>query len=163
MLFIITGKVTTLEPIHGTIFADHGVFVLGGDQQVFDGAITLEVGLYAIPPTDLFNALTETLCIRYNYMTLGFDLFGSGLGICGALAVSPTTDLTGRPVKHFPHLVQSHFGVFTLGQCLPEKLHFLWRRSGLLQTVLALWVRVLITLNLAERWCWLSHCRYWSM
>ena len=35
--------------------------------------------------------------------------------------------------------------------------------SGLLHTVLALWERVLITLNLAERLWWLSHCRYWSV
>ena len=39
----------------------------------------------------------------------------------------------------------------------------LWRSSGLLHTVLALWVRVLITLYLADKWRWLSHCRYWSM
>ena len=31
-VFIITGKVTTLEQIYGPTFADHGVFVLGGDQ-----------------------------------------------------------------------------------------------------------------------------------
>ena len=31
-VFIITGKVTTLELIYGSTFADHGVYVLGGDQ-----------------------------------------------------------------------------------------------------------------------------------
>ena len=31
-VFIITGKVTTLEPIYGPTFDDHGVFVLWGDQ-----------------------------------------------------------------------------------------------------------------------------------
>ena len=31
-VFIITGKVTTQEPVYGPIFVDHGVFVLGGDQ-----------------------------------------------------------------------------------------------------------------------------------
>ena len=31
-VFIITGKVTTLESIYGLTFADHGVLVLGGDQ-----------------------------------------------------------------------------------------------------------------------------------
>ena len=122
--FIITGKATTLEPIYGPTFADDRVFVLRGNQQVFDGAITFVVGLYAIPPTDLFNAFTETLCIRYNYMTLGFHFIGGGLGTCSALAISPTIDLTGRPVKPFLHLVQSLFGVFTLGECLPEMLHF---------------------------------------
>ena len=35
--------------------------------------------------------------------------------------------------------------------------------SGLLYTVLALWERVLITLNLAERLWWLFHCRCWSV
>ena len=39
----------------------------------------------------------------------------------------------------------------------------LWRSSGLLHTVWALWERVWITLNFAERWWWLSHCRYWSV
>ena len=97
---------------------------LGGDQQVFDGAITFEVGLYAIPPTYLLNAFAETLYIRYNFMTLGFDFIGSGLGACSALSVSPTIDLAGRPVKAFLHLVQSPFGVFTLGECLPEMLNF---------------------------------------
>ena len=37
------------------------------------------------------------------------------------------------------------------------------RNSGLLHTVLTLWERVLITLNLAERLWLLSHCRYWSV
>ena len=31
-VFIITGKVTTLELIYGPTFAEHGVFVLWGDQ-----------------------------------------------------------------------------------------------------------------------------------
>ena len=35
-------------------------------------AITFEVGLYTIPPTNIFNAFTETLGVRYFYMTLGF-------------------------------------------------------------------------------------------
>ena len=39
----------------------------------------------------------------------------------------------------------------------------LWRSSGLLHTVWALWERMWITLNLAERWWWLSHCRYLSV
>ena len=37
---------------------------------MFDGAITFEVGLYTIPPPDLFNAFTETLGVWYNNMTL---------------------------------------------------------------------------------------------
>ena len=31
-VFIITGKVTTMEPVYGPTFVDHEVFVLGGDK-----------------------------------------------------------------------------------------------------------------------------------
>ena len=31
-VFIIAGKVITLEPIYGPTFVGHGIFVLGGDQ-----------------------------------------------------------------------------------------------------------------------------------
>ena len=37
-VFIIAGKIATLIPIDGITLGDHGVFVLGGDQEVFDGA-----------------------------------------------------------------------------------------------------------------------------
>ena len=107
-VFIITGKVTTLESVYGPTFVNHGVFVLEGDQKVFDDAITFEVGLYTIPPSDLFNAFAETLGVRYYYMTPSFNFIGNRLGACGALALSPTIDLTGRPGK-FLHLVQSPF------------------------------------------------------
>ena len=39
----------------------------------------------------------------------------------------------------------------------------LWRSSGPVQTVLALWVSVPMTPYLADRWWWLSHCKYWSV
>ena len=42
-VFIITGKVATLRPIDGITLGDHRVFVLGGDQEVLDGAATFEV------------------------------------------------------------------------------------------------------------------------
>ena len=58
--------------------------------------------------------------------------------------------------KHFrPHL--------HLGRAFLRWSFFCWSNSGLLHTVEALWERVWITLNLAERWWWLSHCKYWSV
>ena len=42
-IFIITGKVLTLIPIDSITLGDHGVFVLGGDQEVLDGAASFEV------------------------------------------------------------------------------------------------------------------------
>ena len=63
--------------------------------------------------------------------------------------------------------------LFTLSKAYLGYLHWvsaylrwvfsLWRSSGLLHTVWVLWKRVWISLNLAERWWWLSHCRYWSV
>ena len=42
--------------IWSSLLLTTGAFVLREDQQTFDGAITFEVDLYTIPPTDLFNA-----------------------------------------------------------------------------------------------------------
>ena len=69
-VFIITGKVPTMIPIDGITLGDYGVFVLGGDQEVFDGAATFEVSLDTIPTTDLFDTLTKTLCVGYDYVAL---------------------------------------------------------------------------------------------
>ena len=68
---------------------------------------------------------TETLCIRYNNMTIGFNFIGGGLGTCSVLIVNSIINLPGRPVKPFLHLVQSPFRVFALGECLSEVIHFL--------------------------------------
>ena len=110
-VFIIISKVTALEPVYSPTFVDHWVYVLGGDQKVSDGAVTFEVVLNTIPPTDLFNAFAKTLDIWYYYMTLCFDFIGNGMGASGTLAVSPIIDLPGRPVKSSPHLIQSPSGV----------------------------------------------------
>ena len=93
-------------------------------------------------------------------MPLIFDFIVGRLGTISA----PIIDLSGRPVESFLHLVQSPFwgiciwwepswgGPFLVGatqDCCTQ-----WR---------PLWERVWITLNLAERWWWLSHCKYWSV
>ena len=77
-----------------------------------------------IPPTDLFDTFTKTLGVWYHKVTLGFDFIGYRLGTCRALAVSPIIDLPGRPVKSFLHLVQRPFGIFTIGESLPDMTHF---------------------------------------
>ena len=110
----------------------------------------------------LFNAFAETLGIWYYYMPLGFNFIGNRLDASGALAASSINDLTRRPGKSFLHLVQSHCGVSTISKCFPEMLHFFLEKLRI-ATGLALWVRVLMTLYLAERWWWLFHYKYWSM
>ena len=40
------------------------------------------------------------------------------------IIVAPIISLSGRPVELFLHLVQSPFGIFTLGESLPEVILF---------------------------------------
>ena len=93
---------------------------LGEDQEAFDGSATFEVGLNAIPTTDLFDTFTKTLCVGCDNMNLIFNFIGDRLGSCSALVVNPIIDLTGRPVESFLHLVQSPFRIFAFSESLPE-------------------------------------------
>ena len=45
-----------------------------GNQDVFKGTVTLELGLYAIFTTDLLDAFPYTLGIGYDNVVLGFWL-----------------------------------------------------------------------------------------
>ena len=127
-VFIITGEVPTLIPVYGITLRDHGVFVLGGDQEVLDGAATFEVSLDAIPTTDLFDTFTKTLCVGYDYVTLTLNFFSGSRGTIGTLVVNPINGLTRRPVEPFLHLVQSPFGILVLGESFPEMFLFLFEQ-----------------------------------
>ena len=102
-----------------------GSLSLGGDQEVFYGTATFEVGLNAISTTDLFDTFTKTLCVEYDNVTLVFNFTGDSLGNYCALVINPINDLTGRLVKSFLHLVQSPFRIFAFSENLPEVVHFL--------------------------------------
>ena len=94
-VLIITAKVPTLIPIDGITLIDHGVFILGGDQEVLDGAATFEASLDAISITGLFDTFTKTLCVGYDNMALILDFSSGSRGTCGTLVVSPINGLTG--------------------------------------------------------------------
>ena len=127
-VFIITAKVPTLIPIDGITLGDHGVFVLGGDQEVFDGAASFEVSLDPIPATDLFDTFTKTLCVGYDYMTIALNFSGGIRGAVSTLVVDHINCLTGRPVEPFLHLVQSPLRIFTLSESFPEVFFFLFKQ-----------------------------------
>ena len=127
-----------MVPIYGTTLVDHRIFVLGGDQEVLNGAATFEVGLNAISTTDLLDVFTKTLCVGYDIVTLSFDFIGDSVGTCGALVINPINSLTGRlayinPInsltgrlaKFFLHLVQSPFRIFTFSESPSKVVHFL--------------------------------------
>ena len=108
-----------MVPVYGTTLVDHRVFVLGGDQKVFDGSATLEVSLDAIPTTDPFDTFTKTLCVGNDNVTLTLHSLVGSLGTVAA----PIINLSGRLVKPFLHLVQSPFGVVAFGESFPEVLN----------------------------------------
>ena len=127
-VFIITCDVPTLIPVDGITLGDHRVFVLRGDQEVFDGAPTFEVSWDAIPSTDLFDTFTKTLCVRYDYMTLTLDFSGGSRGTVSTLVINPINGLTGGLVKSFLHFVQSPLGILSFSESLPEMLFFLFEQ-----------------------------------
>ena len=127
-VLVITAKVPTLIPIDGITLVDHRVFVLGGDQDILDGAATFEVSLDAISTTDLFHTFTKTLCVGYDNMAFTLDFSSGSRGTCGTLVVSPINGLTGRPIESFLHLVQSPFRISALGESFPEVFLFLFEQ-----------------------------------
>ena len=76
------------------------------------------MSLDAISTTDFFDTFTKTLCVGYDNMTLTLHSMVGRLGT----AVAPIIHLSGRPVKPFLHLVQSPFGVVTLGESVIQTL-----------------------------------------
>ena len=60
-------------------------------------------------------------------------------------------------------LSKAHLGYLHWVSAFLRWVFSLWRSSGLLHTVWVLWKSVWITLDLAESWWWLFHCRYWSV
>ena len=162
-VFIITGKVPTLIPIDGITLGDHGVFVLGGDQEVFDGAATFEESLDAIPTTDLFDTFTKTLCVGNDYVSLTLNfLMAAELLLVPWLLTPPMASLEDL-LSLFSTFLKAHLGYLHWLRAFLRCSFSCLSNSGLLHTVWTLWERVLITLNLAERLWWLSHCRYWSL
>ena len=105
------------------------------------------MSLDAIPTTDPFDTFTKTLCVGNDNVTLTLHSLIGSLGIVAA----PIINLSGRLVKPFLHLVQSPFGVVAFGESFPEVLLFFLKQLRITAHGGALWERVWMTLNLAER------------
>ena len=118
------------------------------------------MSLDAIPTTDLFDTFTKTLCVGNDNVTLTLHSLVGRLGI----VVAPIIDLSGRPVESILHLVQSPFRVVTFGESFPEVLLFFFEAT---QDYCTWWKPCGRGFGWhwtwAERWWWLSHCKYWSV
>ena len=57
----------------------------------------------------------------------------------------------------------AHLGCLHLDRSSLRCYYSLLQSSCPIQTILALWIRVLMTLYLAARLWWLSYCKYWSV
>ena len=90
-------------------------------------------------------------------------LFCTSCLVDWALLVPPSLTFLEDLLSHFSTFSKAHLGYLHLVRAFLRRSFSCWSNSGLLHTVEALWERVWITLNLAERWWWLSHCRYWSV
>ena len=156
---IITCEVPTLIPVDGITLGDHRFFVLRGDHEVFDGAATFEVSLVPIPSTDLFVTFTKTLCVGYDYVALTLNFSGGSRGTISTLVVNPSMASLEGLLSLFSTLSKAHLGYLHLVRAFLRCSFSCLSSSGLLHTVWALWERLLMTLNLAERLWWLSHCK----
>ena len=108
--FIITGEVPTLIPIDGITLGDHGVFVLGGDQEVLDGAVTFEVSLDTIPTTDPFESFTKTLCVWYDYVPLLLTSLVAAGVLLAPWLLTPSMALLETLLSLFSTLSKAHLG-----------------------------------------------------
>ena len=57
----------------------------------------------------------------------------------------------------------AHLGYLLLTKASIRCCISFWKSSSLVQTVLALWVSVLMTLYITAKLWWLFHCKYWSV
>ena len=138
-VFIITGEVPTLIPVDGITLGGHGVFVLGGDQEVFDGAATFEVSLDTIPTTDLFDTFTKTLLLGMTMWPLLLtSLVAAGVPLVPWL-LTPSMASLEDLLSLFPTLSKAHLGYLHWVRAFLRCSFSCVSNSGLLHTVLALW------------------------
>ena len=108
----------------------------------------------------IFLMLSQRHCVQGMTMC---PLFLTSMLADWALLVPPPLTCLVDLLSLFSTLSKAHFGYLHLVRAFLRWSFSCWSNSGLLHTVEALWERVCITLNLTERWWWLSHCKYWSV
>ena len=88
----------TLMAVYDATFVILGVLVLGFHKYLFDGGVALEVNLYAIPTTYLFDTFGYSFCVRDDNLSYCSFVPFSSCGLIAVLIVVVAIGLTGMIV-----------------------------------------------------------------
>ena len=88
-------------------------------------------------------------------------VLGLGLLSCRLLLLMFSSQLF--LIYLFWTLLMAQLGYLHLTKASLRCCNSFWKSSGLVQTVLALWVSLPMTLYIVGRLWWLFHCKYWSV
>ena len=174
-VFFTTVYGSTLVTVYYLTLLFLGVLVLWPYQHLFEGPVTSEVALNAILGAGVFDAFPRpwtygiTMCPILGLPLKGVDVWLLLLEVLVSCDVLPAWVLLLPLSSQLPfitlfctlfitHLEYLYLNKASLRCCNPSL-----RSSGVVEIVLALWVSVPMTLYLAERLWWLSHCKYWSV
>ena len=157
------GKVTALEPVYGPTLVNHGIFVLGETSRFL--MVLLPLNWVCIPylPQIFLMFLPRPWVYGINIWPLVLTPMVTGWVPAVPWLLAPSLTSLDDLVSLFSTLFKAHLGYLQLVSAFLGHSISFWKHSGLLQTVLALWEKLLMTLYLAARWWWLSHCKYWSL
>ena len=149
-IFFITVLPATPEPVdHSTLLRD-GTSPIMVYQEFLDGVAPFEKHFYPMFSVDIFAALPHALDVWDNYV--GLVVTASFVGVIDCPLNSVCLPLLFD--------IGSRKGPFWVLRLLLRWSSSSFSRWWLEQTVLALCFKVLITLNFADRWWWLFHCKY---
>ena len=97
-VLLIACKMVTLIAVYDATFVVLGVLVLGFHKYLFDGSVALEVNLYAILTTYLFDTFGYSFCVRDDNLSYCSFVALSSCGLIVILIVVVAIGLTGMVV-----------------------------------------------------------------
>ena len=135
-------------------------------------SVSLEMNLYTIFVADLLNTFSYALGVWDDSVSYAGLVLQRFLSVVPFLVLSapcsvvsswmlPSSWLLFRSLLWT--LFIAHLGCLHLDRSSLRCYYSLLQSSCPIQTILALWIRVLMTLYLAARLWWLSYCKYWSV
>ena len=97
-VLLIACQMVTLIAVYDATFVVLGVLVLGFHKYLLDGGVALEVNLYAILTTYLFDTFGYSFCVRDDNLSYCSFVALSSCGLIVVLIVVVAIGLTGMVV-----------------------------------------------------------------